>query len=266
MRKFPLFSVAALAAVAVSVAVGRGLFTGRVGREVDQLRQGRQRGRRRELAALPPLMRRYLQLVLPAHQRASTETVMRQDGHLRTAPTAGWQSFQATQHISAMAPGFVWAATLFPVYVRDKYLRGRGETLVSLLGLKAIDRADGPETNQGAQLRYLAEVVWLPAAFLDDRIAWQEAGPDAVAATLALGGSPVRALFHFDAAGYVRQVVADRHYRAGGTTVLRRWTASLRRYRPLAGTTIPTEATVTWHLPDGEFTWLNMRVLSYEAA
>ena len=57
--------------------------------------------------------------------------------------------------------------------------------------------------NQGAPLRYLAEMLWLPYAFLDDRITWQPAGPAAVAAVFKLGSAIVRADFRFDSAGYI---------------------------------------------------------------
>lgn len=265
MRRLPYFVIAALAVVAIPVAVGRLLFARLVDREADQLRHLRLRGGQRQLATLPPLMRRYLQLVLPAQHKVATEVKMKQTGQLRTAPTAKWQAFEATQHISATAPGFIWSATLFPVYVRDKYLRGQGETMVSLMGIKELDRAQGPDVNQGAQLRYLAEMLWLPYAFLDERITWQSAGPAAVAATFELDSEIVRANFHFDSAGYINKVKADRYYRAAdGSSTLRRWTATPGHYRPLAGITIPTEVTVTWHLPAGDFTWLKMRVTHYQ--
>ena len=70
-------------------------------------------------------------------------------------------------------------------------------------------------------------MLWLPYAFLDERITWQSAGPATEPAVFKLGIAIVRADFHFDSAGYINRVEADRYYRAAnGSSTLRRWTAS----------------------------------------
>ena len=98
-------------------------------------------------------------------------------------------------------------------------------------------------------------MLWLPYAFLDERITWQSARSAAEPAVFKLGTAIVRADFHFDSAGYINRVETDRYYRAAdGSSILRRWTATPGHYRPLAGNSIPTEVTVNKHLPVSDST------------
>ncbi|MBC7921996.1 MAG: hypothetical protein H7Z75_13015, partial [Ferruginibacter sp.] len=131
--------------------------------------------------SLPATVRNYLRRVLPTESVMPTHIVLKQRGEIQTKPGA-WTPFTATQHIFATRPGFIWMADAFPVYVRDSFLNGKGQTLISLLGLGTIGRDTGPEMNQGAMLRYLGELCWLPAAFLDQRLRWQEQSPGVVEA------------------------------------------------------------------------------------
>ena len=45
--------------------------------------------------------------------------------------------------------------------------------LVKLISLFGIADASGPEIDQGANLRWLAESAWFPYAFLGDQIKWE---------------------------------------------------------------------------------------------
>ena len=51
---------------------------------------------------------------------------------------------------------------LMAVVGRDKYVNGRGEMLIKILGLLPVVDARGPEMDQGTMLRYLAEMTWFP--------------------------------------------------------------------------------------------------------
>lgn len=216
--------------------------------------------------SLPATVRNYLRRVLPTESVMPTHVVLKQRGEIQTKPEA-WTPFTATQHIFATRPGFVWMADAFPVYVREFFLNGKGQTLINLLGLGTIGRDTGPEMNQGAMLRYLGELCWLPAAFLDQRLRWQEQSPGVVEATLSLDGTSVSGVFTFDeTTGLIRRFEALRYHKPeGGTYRLERWRVTVGEYQSFAGGRVPTLGTVTWRQPEGDLEAIRLRLVAYDA-
>lgn len=55
----------------------------------------------------------------------------------------------------------------------------------------------GPEMDQGALVRLLCEMVWLPTAFLDEQyVRWEPLDAGRARATLRVGGREVTATYH----------------------------------------------------------------------
>jgi hypothetical protein len=78
---------------------------------------------------------------------------------------------EGEQYFIAAEPGFVWNASvrlvsLLWIEERDRLLSGRGNMLVRLVSLFRIADASGPEIDQGASRRWLAESVRFPYAFV----------------------------------------------------------------------------------------------------
>jgi hypothetical protein len=76
--------------------------------------------------------------------------------------------FEAEQVYSTEPPGFIWLAKARvapPVHLmaRDKFVDGKGNMLIRMLGLVTVADGRGPEMDQGAGLRYWSEVIALGA-------------------------------------------------------------------------------------------------------
>src|SRR3974377_2453496 len=103
----------------------------------------------------------------------------------------------AEEHYSVQPPGFVWAGTLrlgtlSVGRARDMYTGGRGRMLVKVASLWPVIDASGEQTDQGSMTRYLSEMIWFPAAFLGDNIAFEAFDDISAHVTLAPGLAPKR--------------------------------------------------------------------------
>jgi Family of unknown function (DUF6920) len=52
----------------------------------------------------------------------------------------------------------------------DQFSDGHGSIHIKLLSLITVANACGPEMDQGSVLRYLAEMIWFPTAWLSDYV------------------------------------------------------------------------------------------------
>ncbi len=125
----------------------------------------------RDLGEAPPIVRRYLRLVLPPDSAAPAFVVLGQHGQLRTSPTGTrWLSFTPSHTVNPSARRFLWnaevaAAPLVHLRVLDALSDGRGSGQVLLLSAFDVGHDGGtPEMNAGSLHRFLAEAVWYPWA------------------------------------------------------------------------------------------------------
>ncbi len=51
-------------------------------------------------------------------------------------------------------------------------MNGKGNMLIKMMSTIPIGNSSGEEMDQGAMMRFLAEIVWLPSAALNDYIQW----------------------------------------------------------------------------------------------
>jgi len=124
----------------------------------------------------------------------------------------------------------------------------------------ASDR--GPEIDQGSALRLLAEMVWFPTALFDSRyVTWSAVDAAHAVATLQFGEHEVSATFEFGPDGLPARVVAERSMDGHG---VRPWSGSYRDWREVSGMRVPFEATVTWHLESGPFTYAQWLIEAME--
>jgi uncharacterized protein DUF6544 len=222
------------------------------------------------IAQLPPVVARYRELTLG--DRAPVRTLkLRHGGKFWMSPTSKPLPIRATQIFTADPPGFVWSARirLAPglwVDARDMALSGRGSMRVFLDSTVPIADAHGPEMDQGAALRLLAEMVWYPSALFDARyVTWSAIDERHAAGTLRFGELEVSGTFEFGADGLPVGISAQRFMDKQG---LRPWRGTYRDWRQVSGMRVPFEATVTWQLESGPFTYAHWLVeaMDYDAA
>jgi hypothetical protein len=247
-------AILAVAAVALVVAVQGARFKRGVAREARRLwaEGGASTADRPAPETLPAPVRRYLE-VSGATRRAPVRAVrLRHGGTFRIA-SERWDPIRGEQYFSADPPGFVWwgRVRMAPglwVEARDRSVGGEGQMLVRIAGTFTLGDIRGAEMDQGALLRLLAELVWLPTALLDaGHVAWAPVDDASARATLRVGGREVEALFRFGPDGLPAGVEARRTRQdAGGRSRLLPWTGAYSDWREVEGLRVPFRCEVSW--------------------
>lgn len=195
-----------------------------------------------------------------------------QQGMMRTSSDGSWKSMKAEQYFTTASPSFIWLADIdygiTHVAGRDTYNKGNGSMLISMASLIPIVNASGPQTDQGAMLRYLAEIQWFPTAALNTNIQWQAVDSLSARATMMYNGAEATGIFHFNKEGDVTGFEAKRYMEDHGSYSLETWCASVTAYKVFDGLRIPAEGSVTWKLKKGDFEWFRWQItdISYNEA
>jgi hypothetical protein len=170
-------------------------------------------------------------------------------------------------------PGFVWNATihLAPLLwteARDQLIDGRGSMLVKFCSGFTVINASGSELDQGALLRWLAEVVWFPAGYVGDRIHAKPIDSHSAQVTLVHNGLSVTATLQVDEEGKLTTISGRRYRVDKGRSVLTPWKGVCSRYRAFGEMRIPTSVEVIWELDEGDFSYAKFEVslVKYGAA
>jgi hypothetical protein len=219
------------------------------------------------LAPLPSPVQRWLRRASVLGKPIVANAHLRQKGRMRTAPDGAWMPVQAEQWIAVSSPAFVWSAQMYPVpglhiAGRDTLREGRGRMLIKVLSSYTIADAAGPQIDQGALVRFLAEIVWVPSAALADTIRWSPIDENRATATLGQGGTSVSATFEFSPEGDPRTIRADRYYTREQGATLEKWRIGIDQdsFQVIDGLRIPMKSTVTWELAEGDFEWFQVEI------
>ena len=269
------FIFCSMAAIVLTPLAGRYLFRKRVTRDVTTLLSttmssvGPQQLAAR-LDSLPEPVRRYLRFAIKDGAPAIRTVRLEHGGTFRPKPEQRRLPIRGVEYFTAAMPGFVWNATISPaplawIDARDRLHNRRGNMLVKLESLFTIADACGPEMDQGASLRWLAEAVWFPYAFTGDAIRWEPVSGEAARATLVQEGAPVAATVEFDAEGRMVLIGGER-YRdvGGGKPVLTPWVDRCSGYREFGHFRLPAHVEVAWVVDGVEFTYARFDLTAIE--
>lgn len=216
---------------------------------------------------LPPPVQRWQDYAGATNEPPPTEVSMQFTGRMRTEPGGDWMPVESSQVVRTVDPGFLWAAvvnsgSLMYLTGRDKYVGGEGEMLIQLYSLIPVADATGAEMDQGAMVRYLAEMVWYPSAARRNYLEWEPIDSTSAKATMQYGGIEAGGIFTFDAEGRMTGFEADRYYDRPDGATMERWVIDIEpdSYTELAGARVPTRGSVTWKLEE-DFTWYELELL-----
>ena len=219
------------------------------------------------LSDLPTAVQQWLKAARVIGSPKTETAYIQQSGEMRTSQDGEWTLFNAVQWVRTNEPGFIWIAEIGSsneplMLVRDNYLQSEGTMSVKLLAAIPLEEVSGQEIDQGAALRYLAEMVWYPGAALQPTIQWEAMGSRTARGKLKYKNIEVTATFLFNARGDVRAIEAKRFYVANGHSSLENWRIDIdeNSYHLFDSIRIPAVATVTWKLKKGDFRWLKVRV------
>jgi hypothetical protein len=226
---------------------------------------------RTSLESLPPPVSRYLRTAGAASHAAIRSARLRHGGTMTPAPDARPLAIRGRQYFAADPPGFVWwgRARLAPgawIDARDKVIAGAAGMRIVMESTTTLQDATGPELDQGALVRMLAELIWLPTSFLDRRyVTWEPVDGSTARARLRSNGREVAATFEFGTDGLPARITADR-YRdlGGGKSVLTPFFGVVRDWREVDGLLVPFDIEAGWIIDGRPFTFARFLVESLE--
>jgi hypothetical protein len=269
-----LVLVVIIAALLVISAVAEGSFNKKVMQEVSTLFQGSPEPAqevitKEDLAGLPGCVQKWLEYSQIIGKEQINTVRLQQRGEMRLQADAGWMPFQAVQYFRVDKPGFIWQAKIKPaplvsIVGRDIYFDGQGQMLIKPLALFTAADAKGQEMDQGALMRYFAEMQWFPSAALSNYITWEEVDQNSAQATITYQGVTASAVFTFDEQGRLVDFSGERYMEAGGKYTLETWGGSSLSYGEFQGIKMASKGQVTWKLKTGDFTWLKWEIIDIE--
>lgn len=221
--------------------------------------------------SLPVPVQRYLRLAGVDSHRPVQSARLRHSGTMTLSPGAKPVAIRGRQYLTADPPGFVWwgRVRVAPgawIDARDKVIAGVASMKVMLESTKTLQDVSGPELDQGALVRALGEMTWVPTAFLDGRYITWEAMDDARAlARLRVNGREVTAMFEFGADGMPARVTANRHRDlGGGRSALTPFVGTTGDWREVDGLRVPFRLEGSWIIEGKPFTFARFQVDSIE--
>ena len=204
------------------------------------------------VADMPEAARRYfLHAIAPGTPLASwVHLTMR--GSFGNGEKEKWMPMEAEEIINAQK-GFVWKAAVgkkfFPAVGADYYTQGVGKIAFSLWGIVPCLHAKSPDVSRSALGRWVAELIWLPSAWLcQNKIDWYEIDNNNFVASLTVDNEIANLTFTVDDKGKLQKISL---YRWGNQTA-----GKIYQYLPFggeceeestfSGLTIPTKVNVGW--------------------
>jgi hypothetical protein len=220
-----------------------------------------------DLAPLPEPVQRYLHYAQVVGKPRVRCAKARQTGRMRMSPTQNWMPVEAVQYSTLAGPlSRTWYARIkagpLPLFTgADRYDNGAGSMQIRLLSLFPVVDAHGLEMDVSALIIFVNDMLMWPSAFLSDFLRWEPIDATAARLHASLHNREFTAELYFNAAGQLIDFVTDDRFRSVGNTYERtRWSTPLRAYREVNGVCIPTEGDAIWHLPEGEFAYIQVSI------
>jgi hypothetical protein len=275
MSAMVLWAVALIvSAVGLTVSINSHRFARSVEAEARVLwtpRPGRAPESRTAVQSLPLPVQRYLRLAGADTHRTIQSARLRHSGTMTLSPEANPVAIRGRQYFTADPPGFVWwgRVRLAPgawIDARDKVIAGVAGMKVTLESTKTLQDVSGPELDQGALVRLLAEMTWVPTAFLDGRyITWEALDDSRARARLRVNGREVSAIFEFGVDGMPARVTATRHRDlGGGKSALTPFVGTIAEWREVHGLRVPFRLEGSWIIEGKPFAFAHFQVDSFE--
>ncbi len=193
-----------------------------------------------------------------------------QQGEMRQSPSSRWIPFTAKETVETGRSWFHWQARYRGgskglVSVTDAYEDGQGRIVVRIGGIIPVQKAQGPEVDKGELQRYLSSVILCPPILVNHgSLEWSAVGP----LTLRVRDreDPTGAAVDLDVGEDGRPLLcrADRPRMVGKQPVVTPWSATGTAFKECSGFRAATRIEVSWHLPEGQFTYYRSEVVSLE--
>jgi uncharacterized protein DUF6544 len=219
------------------------------------------------VSALPAPVQRYLAKAIAGRSRAIRRARLRHGGLFRPSLDGSWLPIRGQQYFTADPPAFIWwgRVRMAPgvwIDARDRSVNGAGNMFVRLESSVTIANSSGVQLDQGALLRLLGEMAWLPTVFADDRyVRWSAIDDRRARATLQVGGRTVSGEFEFGADDLPATFSAER-YRdvGGGKSVLTPFIGRVSDFIRVEGVLVPSRVVGAWVVDGRTIEYVNFEV------
>ncbi len=176
-----------------------------------------------------------------------------------------WTSAIAEQYAFVEPAAFIWKVKLemspfIQIRGRDIFSAEKTEMHIRANGLYDLVKASGPETVEGSLIRYLGELVWYPSAALSKNIEWSSLDEHTALATMHFGTIKADARFTFDELGRFKSLSAMRYMNENDRQRVE-WITEAFEWKSFEGIEVPSLIKVSWMLPEGKWTWLEVSVV-----
>ena len=219
-----------------------------------------------DIEGLPGPVQRYLKYTQIIGKEKIKTVRLKQGGYFRMKEDQKWMLIKAEQYFNVDSVEFIWVAKvrfvpILSIYAKDEFIDGKGNLMVKLLGLIKVIDAKGYEVDHGEILRFLAECIWFPSAFLNDYIRWEAIDNGSAKATISYKGINASAIFHFNEKGEVTKITAKRYREVNGKFALEDWEGQIVEYKELNGVIIPNKVNIIWKLKTGDFCYDKIEII-----
>lgn len=221
-------------------------------------------------AGIPRPVLRYRDLAMLRRDVSLQATHLRHGGELRVTEDEPWMPMRGFETLIADPPGLVWWGRIriapdIWVDAGDSHEGGKVRMTIKSASSTNGGGIRAPELDDCGMLRLLAEMVWLPTSFFDERyVTWAEIDDASARATFRLGDRSVSARFDFGADGMPEEVAATRLRDVRGRKVETPWVGRFRDYRSVEGVRVPFEFEFVWMLDSGPSSIMRYLVDSIE--
>lgn len=207
------------------------------------------------MSDLPNQLRAFVERNVSSRPSGATHVVFHQSGSMRLKEDGKWLPFTAEQRAACAEVEFVWharvrVAPLLTAVVEDAFEAGHGRLDAKLWGALPVAHEEGPAIDRGEVQRYLAELPWNPAAFVENKALCYADGPDG-SVRVWVGDMDTYVDLHFDDVGdIVRTYTLTRDRGEEGKAP---WEGIFSAYKNYGGLRVPSGGAVSWHLESGKF-------------
>lgn len=126
--------------------------------------------------------------------------------------------------------------------------------------IPVVNEKNNRKLNESSLHRFLLELPFYPTAALADYIVWKEIDAQTARGILTYKGITAEADFFFDQSGNLIRQEALRYHGSDEQAERIPCIAEITAYSSIEGLQIPREATITWMLADGPFTWYKLTI------
>ncbi len=217
-----------------------------------------------DLKSLPQVVQNYLRYTGIIGKEKVKTVRLKQGGGFRLKPHQDFKTMKAVQYFNVDEMKFYWQGKVDMVTATDRFIGGKGDLTVKLLGFIKVAYADGAEVDQGGILRFLAEGVWFPSVFLNDYITWESLDSHTAKATITCDSLSASATFYFNEKNQIERITAKRYMEKDGTFELADWEIIIKEYKAFNGVMIPNKSDVIWNLDGGDFCYYKPEIYEIE--